>query len=267
MPRSSAAPRIGASGKRVIRLGAKHADVVEVGGLGPTLPDGHFHKIRWSTLDVDEIGETVRDAAGRAGRRPILGALVQHVEITDDPERVAARFLDDYVAATSLPRSSLPSVGELTAAPFMLVGSLTEILAKIANARDRWGFSRYTIRAPARTTSASSASTNTPTCDGSTWRCTSSNRSRTAALGATMSAIATLPPGRHTRPISAVARSGSAKWWSAVRRTSPASRRARSVVRSVCRSGRCDGDSLRPPACRGADTYSRPACSGRWRCS
>lgn len=140
---------IGGNGRRVMGLAAEHVDIVHVGGLGATLSDGHLHEIRWSTADVDSISDHVWRSAELAGRRPALEALAQLVTITDDPERVATRFLDSYVAMTSLPRASLPSIEELLATPFVLVGSLDEIVAKIADARDRWGFSRYTIRASA----------------------------------------------------------------------------------------------------------------------
>ena len=82
--------------------------------------------------------------------------------------------------------------------------------------------------------------------------------SRTAALGATMSAIATLPPGRHTRPISAVARSGSAKWWSAAAVVGASGVHAlASTATFVCWTGPsiCCGLSRRTP--RGIVRFTR----------
>jgi hypothetical protein len=60
------------------------ADIVESSGLGRTLPDGHFHETRWSATDIDRVPGIVVEAAAHAGREPVLGAVVQHLEVTDD---------------------------------------------------------------------------------------------------------------------------------------------------------------------------------------
>lgn len=136
---------VGGNGAAVVRLGARTADVVEIGGLGRTLPDGHFHEVRWRGDQIDRVVSAFHEAAG--GRRPRLGALVQHVAVTDDPEGVAARFVD--VAAGHLPADTVPTVADVLAAPFALIGSVPEIVRKLRELRSRWGFDRYTVRAAA----------------------------------------------------------------------------------------------------------------------
>jgi len=136
---------IGGNSRALVRLGAAEADVVEIGGLGRTLPDGHFHELRWSEREIDQIVATFHEAAG--SRQPRLGALVQFVTVTDDAPRVAEAFLAS--AAQRQPAATLPSIDEVLGTPFVLIGTVVELAQKLLNLRERWGFTRYTIRAGA----------------------------------------------------------------------------------------------------------------------
>jgi probable F420-dependent oxidoreductase len=135
-------PLLVGGNRALARATAAMADVIEVSGLGRTLPDGQFHELRWSTDDVDRLVAAVHEGAGPS--TPRLGALVQLVEVTDDAERAATRFLTS--AAERLPRETLPTVAELLAGPFVLIGTVTEIVEQLIAARTRWGFTRYTVR-------------------------------------------------------------------------------------------------------------------------
>ena len=128
-----------------MRIGAAHADIVEIGGLGRTLPDGHFHEPRWKAEQIDRVVDAFHDAAG--ARRPRLGALVQFVDVTDHAEAATARLRASL--AEHLPAAALPTMGDLLAAPFVLIGTVEEITRKLLTARDRWGLVRYTVRAAA----------------------------------------------------------------------------------------------------------------------
>jgi probable F420-dependent oxidoreductase len=138
-------PLLVGGNRAIARATAAMADVVEVSGLGRTLPDGQFHELRWSTDDVDRLVAAVHEGAGESV--PRLGALVQLVAVTDDAEHAASRFLSS--AAERLPRETLPTIAELLAGPFVLIGTVTEIVDKLTAARARWGFTRYTVRAGA----------------------------------------------------------------------------------------------------------------------
>jgi probable F420-dependent oxidoreductase len=133
---------VGANHPRLVRLGAEWADVVEISGLGRTLPDGHFHELRWRPREIDTAVRTFRDAAG--SRSTQLGALVQLVVDTDDAGRVAERFLASV--AERQPAATLPTVDEVLEAPFVLIGTVADIVAKLVAAKRRWGISRYTVR-------------------------------------------------------------------------------------------------------------------------
>lgn len=135
---------VGGGNPRLLRLGAELADIVEISGSGRTLADGHFHETRWSAADVDRVTSIVSEAAARAGTSPVLSALVQYVKITEDPEGALARY--NQRAAAVVPPEALPSVADAHASPYTLVGTLTDIVAKLEAIRERWGITRYTVR-------------------------------------------------------------------------------------------------------------------------
>jgi probable F420-dependent oxidoreductase len=135
---------VGGTNPRLLRLGAEVADIVEVTGLGRTLPDGHYHETRWSEADIDHVTDVVMRAAAEAGREPILGAVVQHVELADDTAASTARFIERVGAA--IPPEVLPSLADAAASPYLLVGTVADIVAKLLTIRERWGITRYTVR-------------------------------------------------------------------------------------------------------------------------
>jgi len=136
---------VGGNSPALVRIGAAHADIVEIGGLGRTLPDGHFHEPRWTTEQTDRVVDAFHAAAG--ARMPRLGALVQFVAVTDRAEAATARLRASL--ASHIPGAALPTMGDLLAAPFVLIGTVEEITSKLLAARDRWGLVRYTVRATA----------------------------------------------------------------------------------------------------------------------
>lgn len=136
---------IGGGNRRLLRLGCELADFVELTGSGRTLGDGHHHEPRWSEAQVDAAVATFQQASEAAGRTPALGALVQHVALTDDAEREAGRFRS--LAAGVLPEAVLPTVADLIACPYFLIGTVDEITTKLRGLSQRWGFTRFTVRA------------------------------------------------------------------------------------------------------------------------
>ncbi|WP_084654222.1 TIGR03621 family F420-dependent LLM class oxidoreductase [Nocardia altamirensis] len=136
---------VGGSGNRVLRYAAANADIVGFSGLGRTLPDGHQHETRWRRADVDAQVKLVRATAAQAGRTPAFEALVQHVEITDDAEAACARFAEDIPTT---------DVAELLAAPYVLIGTVDELVDELRGHQKRWGFDRFIMRAPFRAAGA-----------------------------------------------------------------------------------------------------------------
>ena len=126
---------VGGNGRRLLRFAAERADIVGLSGTGKTKADGLTHDASgFAPIHVDERLALVRDAAGE---RPIeLHALVQRVIVTDDrrgaAERVAAR----------LPELS---VDDILATPYLWIGSVDSICEHVLAARERWGFSYFTV--------------------------------------------------------------------------------------------------------------------------
>jgi probable F420-dependent oxidoreductase len=132
---------VGGNGDRVLALGARYADIVGFTGTGRVRPDGQNHEIEWEPGQIDAKVAVVREAAGARIADLELNALVQYVEITPDrragAERLAARIEVD----TEI----------LLAAPYLLIGTVDEIVEQLHRARERWGFSYYVTRDPAQT--------------------------------------------------------------------------------------------------------------------
>lgn len=122
---------IGGGNTRLLGWAAEHADLIGLGGMGRTLDDGHRHEVRWRREQVDAQVEL-------AGGKPVE-ALVQLVRVTDDAGAVHAEWAQD----TGMPEE------DLAAAPYLLVGTIEEIEAKIAAIRSRWGITRFAVRRPA----------------------------------------------------------------------------------------------------------------------
>jgi probable F420-dependent oxidoreductase len=121
----------GGGNSRLLRWAAENADLIGLSGLGRTLADGHSHETRWRGSDIDEQVEL-------AGSKPVE-ALVQHVEITDD----AGAYYAAKAQELSMPEH------ELRQAPYLLVGTVEEIVTAVAEHRRRWGIERYAVRRPA----------------------------------------------------------------------------------------------------------------------
>jgi probable F420-dependent oxidoreductase len=142
-PRHQVPPLVGGNARRLITFGAQRADIVELTGLGRTLADGHRHEPDWSPASIDARVELFRRAS--AGRPAQLSALVQKVEITSD--RMGAAGAYRATLSELLPEHTVPSIETLLDTPFVLIGTVDEIVAQLRRHAARWGFSRYTIRA------------------------------------------------------------------------------------------------------------------------
>ena len=134
---------IGGNARGLVVLAAYHADVLELTGLGRTLPNGHAHQALWSVAHVDERVQLLH-ASG--GPNICLGALVQKVEITSDRKGAAEAYRS--LMATALPEEHLPTLEEILETPFLLIGTEDQIVEQLRTNQTRWGFTRYTTREP-----------------------------------------------------------------------------------------------------------------------
>jgi probable F420-dependent oxidoreductase len=130
---------IGGNGRRLLALAGREAGIVGLSGItfrqGGIQPD----LSAWRAAAVEERLAIVRAAAGERYRRLELNALVQRVVVTDD-RHGAAREL-----ASRWPQLS---VDELLASPYLLVGSVDQMVEDLRARRERWGISYYTVFEP-----------------------------------------------------------------------------------------------------------------------
>jgi probable F420-dependent oxidoreductase len=129
---------VGGGGRRLLRFAARHADIV---GVNPALPssDARDQAALDSTAErMDEKFEWIRDSAGDRFDALIFHAWLKVAHVTDDAEKVVA----------PLARALGGSVEDVLASPVVLVGTVDEILARLRERRDRWGYTYYTIQQP-----------------------------------------------------------------------------------------------------------------------
>ena len=126
---------VGGNGRQLLRLAARRADIVGLSGAGKTKADGLTHDASgFAPTAIDERIALVRDAA--AGRAIELHALVQRVIVTDDP-RGAAEDVQRRIPELT--------VDDILHTPYLWIGSVDSICDHVVAARERWGFSYFTV--------------------------------------------------------------------------------------------------------------------------
>ncbi len=142
-PRPEQRPRpplmLGGNGNRVLRMAARHADIVAFSGAeqAPGRPDGALR-----LLDADRLADRVaahQEFARDRERQPELNVLVQRVELTDDRAATAER---------TLPYAPHLTPEQLSQVPTLLFGTAAEIADQLRGHRERYGFSYFTVLEP-----------------------------------------------------------------------------------------------------------------------
>jgi len=132
---------IGGNGPRLLALAAREADIVgfcgvtfQGGGASPPDLSG------WRVSGVDERVRIVRESAGedRFGRLE-FNALLQRVVLTDH-RRTAAEELTS--------RWTQLRADEILQSPYVLIGTVEQMVEEVLARRQRWGISYYTVHEP-----------------------------------------------------------------------------------------------------------------------
>lgn len=125
---------IGGNGPRLLTLAAAEADIVGFSGItfarGGVAPD--FSGFRAG--GVDTRLQLVREAAGARFDQLELNALLQRVIVTDDRRAAAEELVQRWTAVTA---------DDVLTSPFVLLGSVDEMVAQLQAQRLRWGLSYY----------------------------------------------------------------------------------------------------------------------------
>ncbi|OLT19123.1 F420-dependent oxidoreductase [Actinomadura sp. CNU-125] len=130
---------VGGMGDRMLDLAARRADTVSLSGLVPLA--GEPGALRVATAaEADERIRFVRERAGGRADDIELHQLVQAVVVTDDRVGTAHRMVEQQMPFFT--------ADELLETPFMLIGTVDEIAARIRDNADRFGFSCLTVLEP-----------------------------------------------------------------------------------------------------------------------
>ncbi len=122
---------IGGGGKRVLGIAAREADIV---GINPSLHTGVVNAETFTHMTAEAVDEKLAIVKAAAGDRMDdieLNIRTFLVNITDDGAGARSRL------------AGMLSVDEamLTASPFALIGSPAELIQRLVERRERWGFS------------------------------------------------------------------------------------------------------------------------------
>ena len=130
---------IGGNARRLLTLAAREADIVGLTGItfrrGGAEPD----VAAFRAAAVDERLAIVREAAGDRFDRLELNALVQRVVVTDDRRQAAADLSARW-------RELSPE--DILESPYVLAGTVDQMVDDLQTRRRRWGISYYVIFEP-----------------------------------------------------------------------------------------------------------------------
>lgn len=128
---------VGGNGGELLAHAGAHADIVGLQGLVRTLEDGHRHSVRWSAEWLDKQVDQIRAGAGERFDQIELNALVQIVQITDDRGAAIDSICKRVEGLTPT---------DVEAIPYVLVGTMDEIIEQVYSCRARWGISYFAVR-------------------------------------------------------------------------------------------------------------------------
>lgn len=128
---------VGGNGSSLLAHAGRYADIVGLQGLGRTREDGHSHEAKWSTRHLDEQIGQVRVGAGERFDDIEFNAMVQVAQITDDRDAALAEVVDRVDGLT---------MDDASATPYLLIGTVDEIVLQMMTCNERWGISYFAVR-------------------------------------------------------------------------------------------------------------------------
>jgi probable F420-dependent oxidoreductase len=130
---------VGGNGFNLLRLAAREADIVGLSGItfrsGGAAPDISG----WRVSEIDRRTRLIRDVSGDRYEGLELSALVQRVVVTNDRRKAAEELASRWMQL---------SPEEVLESPYVLIGTVDEIIEDIQARRERWGISYYAIFEP-----------------------------------------------------------------------------------------------------------------------
>jgi probable F420-dependent oxidoreductase len=129
---------VAGGGPRMLRFAARHADIV---GVNPSLPTSERRAEAAHdgvAARVDEKFALVREAAGERYEDLTFHGWLRTTRVTDD----------GHAAATEIATATGLTPEDVLASPFVLLGSVEEIVERLQERRERWGYTYYTVQQP-----------------------------------------------------------------------------------------------------------------------
>jgi hypothetical protein len=93
----------------------------------------------WRSAGVEERIRLIREAAGDRFAQLEINALVQRVVVTDNRRGAAEELAQRWTPLTP---------EEILASPYVLVGTIEQLVEDLLVRRDRWGISYYAVFEP-----------------------------------------------------------------------------------------------------------------------
>lgn len=121
---------VGGHGRRVVGLAARYADIYQFTGLAHAA-DGAISIPGFDLAELDQRAAWLREAAGERDAEIERSALVQAVAVNGD-----------------LPQDFGLSAETLAEIPFVMAGSVEQLVDKIERLRERLGITHYVVRDP-----------------------------------------------------------------------------------------------------------------------
>jgi hypothetical protein len=127
---------IGGNGRQLLILAAQEADIVGLTGFtlrrGGTEPD----VAGWRAAGIEERMQLIREAAGDRYDRLELNALVQRVVVTDHRRHAAEELALRWTQLNP---------EEILQSPYVLIGTVDQMVEDLQVRRERLGISYYVI--------------------------------------------------------------------------------------------------------------------------
>jgi len=130
---------IGGNGLRLLTLAAQEADIVGLSGItfrrGGAAPDISG----WRVSEVDKRVKLIRNVAVERYAQLELNALVQRVVVTNHRREAAEELANRWMQL---------SPDEILESPYVLIGTVPELIEDLQVRQERWGISYYVIFEP-----------------------------------------------------------------------------------------------------------------------
>jgi len=136
---------IGGNGRHILALAACEADIVALTGLTFSQGGAGRDFSGFTAAGTDERLRWIAEVATERLDRLELNALIQRVIVTDARAKAAEELARQWTSLTA---------ADILESPFVMLGTVDEVVEALHRRRERWGISYYVVMEPALETFA-----------------------------------------------------------------------------------------------------------------